>query len=93
MRNAEYLVHLVHMIRLSASREFCGVHIWENGIFGKTAEDVEIVCHSHIVWLVFDGSIPTSICFHSENSFVTGFCCFFVCFVVFSFREKRGGTY
>ena len=47
-RNAEYLVHLVHMNRLSASREFCGVHIWE------TAEDVEIVCHSHLVWLVFE---------------------------------------
>ena len=37
MRKAEYLVHLVHMNRLSASRKFCGVHIWE------TAEDVEIV--------------------------------------------------
>ena len=48
MRKAEYLVHLVHMNRLSASRKFCGVHIWE------TAEDVEIVCHSHLVWLVFE---------------------------------------
>ena len=37
MRNAEYLVHLVHMNKLSASREFCGVHIWE------MAEDVETV--------------------------------------------------
>ena len=26
--NAEYLVHLVSMNRLSACREFCGVHSW-----------------------------------------------------------------
>ena len=82
MRNVEYLVHLVHMNRLSASREFC------SGIFGKTA-DVEIVCHSHLVWLVFEGSIPTCTCFHSENFFVAGFCCFFVCFVVLSFRNSK----
>ena len=24
-------------------------------------------CHSHLVWLVFEGSIPTYACFHSEN--------------------------
>ena len=28
--NAEYLVHLVHMNRLSECREFCGVHSWQN---------------------------------------------------------------
>ena len=28
-------------------------------------------CHSHFVWLVFEGSIPTCACFHSENFFVT----------------------
>ena len=27
-------------------------------------------CHSHLVWLVFEGSIPTCTCFPSEN-FVT----------------------
>ena len=27
--NPEYLVHLVHMNRLSAYREFCGVHSWQ----------------------------------------------------------------
>ena len=26
--NAKYLVHLVRMNRLSARREFCGVHSW-----------------------------------------------------------------
>ena len=29
--NAEYLVYLVRMNRLSACREFCGVHSWQNG--------------------------------------------------------------
>ena len=24
-------------------------------------------CHSHLVWLVFEGSIPTCTCFHLEN--------------------------
>ena len=28
-------------------------------------------CRSHLVWLVFEGSIPTCACFHSENFFVT----------------------
>ena len=27
--------------------------------------------HSYPVWLVFEGSIPTCACFHSENFFVT----------------------
>ena len=27
--NAEYLVHFVHMNRLTAHREFCGVHSWQ----------------------------------------------------------------
>ena len=28
-------------------------------------------CHSHLGWLVFEGSIPTRACFPSENLFVT----------------------
>ena len=28
-------------------------------------------CYSHLVWLVFEGSIPTCSCFHPENFFVT----------------------
>ena len=28
-------------------------------------------CRSHLVWLVFEGSIPTCTCFNSENFFVT----------------------
>ena len=58
MSNAEYLVHLVHMNRLTACREFCGVH----------RDGVKVLwCHSHPVWLVFEGTIPTCTCSHSEN--------------------------
>ena len=50
-------------------------------IVGKMAQDVgmveSIVVSSHLVWLVFEGSIPTYACFHSENFFVTFSCCFF----------------
>ena len=28
-------------------------------------------CRSHLVWLVFEGSITTCACFNSENLFVT----------------------
>ena len=27
-------------------------------------------CRSHLVWLVFEGSIPTCACFHLENYFI-----------------------
>ena len=36
-------------------------------------------CHSHLVWLVFEGSIPTCTCFHSENFFVTCICKLHAC--------------
>ena len=44
-------------------------------IVGKMAQDVGMVwngvkvlwCHSHLVWLVFEGPIPTCACFHSKN--------------------------
>ena len=53
-------------------------------IIGEMAQDVGMVesvgCHPHLVWLVFEGSIPTCACFHSENFFVTCSCCFFVSF-------------
>ena len=48
-------------------------------------------CRFHLVWLVFEGSIPTCACFHSENFFVTCFCWIFLnCFLEIV-REKRGG--
>ena len=33
-------------------------------------------CHSYLVWLVFEGPIPTCACFLLENFFVTCSCCF-----------------
>ena len=64
--NAEYLVHLVRMDRLCACREFCGVYSWQNGT--RCRDGVKVLwCHSHLVWLVFEASIPTCACFHSEN--------------------------
>jgi len=74
--NAEYLVHLVRMNRLSACREFCGVHSWQND--KRCRDGVKVLWgHSHLVWLVFEGSIPTCACFHEGKLFVTCFCCFF----------------
>ena len=77
--------------RLSACREFCGVH-------SKMAQDVYrdgvklLWCHSHLVWLVFEGSIPTCACFHSENFFVTCSCwVFFCCNLLGTVTEKRHG--
>ena len=42
----------------------------KQGIFGKIIfllDDLKELHHSHLLWLVFEGSIPTFICFHSEN--------------------------
>ena len=43
-------------------------------------------CHPNLVWLVFEGSIPTCICFHSENFFMTCSCSF-----LGMVRGKSGG--
>ena len=43
---------------------------WQNGT--RCRDGVKLLwCHSHLVWLVFEGSIPTCACFHSENFLVT----------------------
>ena len=40
----EYLVHSMHMNSLSACREFCGVHSWQNGT--RCRDGVKVVwCH------------------------------------------------
>ena len=49
-------------------------HSWQNGTRCRDGVNV-LWCHSHLVCLVFEGSIPTCICFHSENFFVTCSCC------------------
>ena len=39
---------------------------WQNGT--RCRDGVEVLwCCSHLVWLVFEGSIPTCACFHLEN--------------------------
>ena len=49
------------------------VHKWHAwNVYTRCRDGVKLLwCHSHLVWLVFEGSIPTCACFHSENSFVT----------------------
>ena len=85
-----FSVHLVGVNRLSACREFCGVYSWQNGT--RCRDGVKLLwCHSHLVWLVFEGSIPTCACFHSENFFVTCSCCFFFGSLLGMVTEKRRG--
>ena len=45
-------------------------HSWQNGTRCRDGVNV-LWCCSHLVWLVFEGSIPTCACFHSENFFVS----------------------
>ena len=62
----------------------------ENGT--RCRDGVKLLwCHSHLVWLVFEGSIPTCACFHSENFFVT--CSCWVFFVMFFRNGKREETW
>ena len=79
MRNTEFRVHLVSVNRLSACTEFCSVHSWQNGT--RCGDGVKVLCHSHLVWLVFEGSSPTCTCFHSDNFYCELFLLFF--FVLF----------
>ena len=39
---------------------------WQNGTTCRDGVKV-LWYHFHLVWLVFEGSIPTCTCFHSEN--------------------------
>ena len=84
MSSSVLFIYLVGWNRLMYI--FCGVNTWQNGT--RCRDGVKVLwCRSHLVWLVFEGSIPTCACFHSENFFVTCSCCFFLGIV----REKRGG--
>ena len=71
LSSAEYHAHLVGVNRLRKCmwRVF-GVHSWQNGTRCRDGVNV-LWCRSHLVWLVFEGFIPTCACFHSENFFVT----------------------
>ena len=46
------------------------IYSWQNGT--RCRDGVNVLWYRfHLVWLVFEGSIPTCACFHSENFFVT----------------------
>ena len=80
MNSAECRVQLAGVDRLSACKEFFGVHSWQNGTRCRDSVDV-LWCRYHLVWLVFEGLIPTCTYFHLENFIVTCSCCFFLfCF-------------
>ena len=67
-------------------QDFFVVHSWP-----RCRDGVNVLwCRSHLVWLVFEGSIPTCACFHLENFFVTNVpvACFYCILEIV--REKRG---
>ena len=60
MSSAECRVHLVGVNRLSACTKFFWVHSWQNG--ARCRDGVNVLwCRLHLVWLVFEGSIPTKL--------------------------------
>ena len=70
--------------------EFCSVHSWQNGT--RCRDGVKVLwCHSHLVWLVFEASIPTCTCFPSENFFDLFLLLFFLYCRIGMVREKKVG--
>ena len=68
------------------------MHSWQNGT--RCRDGVKLLwCHSYLVWLVFEGSILTCACFHSENFFCDLFLLGFVFFgsLLGMVTEKRRG--
>jgi len=89
VNKAEYLVHSMHMNRLSACREFCGVHSWQNGTRCRNGVKV-LWYYFNLVWLVFEASIPTCACFLQKtfcDLFLLLFCLFVLCLGMV--REER----
>ena len=53
------------------------MHVWQNGT--RCRDGVKVLWwRSHLVWLVFEGSILTCACFHLAKLIVTCVCCLFV---------------
>ena len=65
------------------------MHSWQNGTRCRNGVNVLWYC-SHLVRLVYECSIPTCTCFHSENFFVTCSCCFFLVFKIVHERKEVG---
>ena len=66
------------------------MHSWQNGTRCRDGVNV-LWCRSHLVWLVFEGSIPTCAGFRSENFFVTCSCCFFFVYGFLKVVREKGG--
>ena len=53
------------------------MHVWPNGT--RCRDGVRVLCwHSHLVWLVFEGSIPTCACLHLASKIYRDLIVFFV---------------
>ena len=66
------------------------MHSWQNGTRCRDGVNV-LWCRSYLVWPVFEGSISTCACFHSEN-FCDLFLLFFLdCFLVVREKRRRQG--
>ena len=80
------------MGRLRACKEFCGVHSWQNGTRCRDGVK-ELWCHSHLVRLLLEASIPTCACFHEGKLFLTCFLSlFFICVLSFmNGKREKGG--
>ena len=58
------------LVGVAGVRRVCGVHGWQNGT--RCRDGVKVLwCYSYLVWLVFEGSIPTCACFQLKTFFVT----------------------
>ena len=65
------------MTNNNACGEFCGVHVWQNGT--RCRDGVRVLWwHSHLLWLVFEGSIPTCACLHLASKIYHDLIVFFV---------------
>ena len=69
---ALYPPHCLPQPAYACKQHTQGIASWQNGT--RCRDGVKVMwCHSHLVWLVFEGPILTCACFHSENFFVTRF--------------------
>ena len=60
--SAEYCIHLVEVNRLTIWESFVVCIVGKNGTRCRNGVKV-LWYHSYLVWLVFEGSIPTCTCF------------------------------
>ena len=75
---------------LHTTNKHMQTHSWQNGTRCRDGVNV-LWCRSHLVWLVFEGSIPTCACFHSENFFVTCMKCKWISqLMLFSVFDSAG---